>query len=272
MKSLLLAVMLSSTQDSWFGAEVRTRASFGQQAVPLRVTWQAKPAAGNCAITLLSLFNGDRIFSTGQGHWSEIGFEIYGGSSGQPLYDAFQTQYITYENPTDPATKRGRQHAVQHAVGGKIPALWDDRFHEFQIEWRPARDSTAGLIYRIDGVVIREEKGGDLVRLEDQMKIYAGAWMGFYEGPWAWGCSDLTSRPSSARVQVDSFHVEEWREGSWNTRLRQQFDRPDEIDAVFERSNWGFESFAGSYCPANAYWKSDGFLQLELDAICGPNP
>lgn len=271
MKSFLLAFLLTSAHSSWFGAELRTRESFGQNQTPLRVTWLAKPAVGNCAITLFSLFNGDRIFSTGQGHWSEIGFEIYGGSAGQPLYNAFQTQYITYENKSDPATKRGREHAVQHTIGDSVADIWDEKYHEFQVEWRPAAGGAAQLIFRLDGTIIREEKGGDLGRLEDQLEIYSGTWMGFYEGKWAWGCSDMTERPSSTRARVDSFRVEEWSNGRWNPKLIRLFDRADEIDTSFERSNWTFESFAGSYCPGNISLTA-GVLQLELDQRCGPDP
>jgi hypothetical protein len=270
MKTAALALLLTAAPQSWFGAEIRTRETFGQNQKTLRVTWLAKPAAGNCAITLFSLFNGDRIFSSGQGHWSEIGFEIYGGSAGQPLYDAFQTQYITYESKSDPATKRGRQHAVQHRVDGMVSDIWDGAYHEFQVEWRPASDNSAQLIFRLDGIIIREEQGGDLSRLEEQLKVNSGAWMGFYEGNWAWGCSDDSPRLESTRVEIDSFRVEQLENGNWRTRLLRSFDRADEIDSSFERSNWGFESFAGRYCPGNAFARSSR-LFLELDQQCGPS-
>ncbi|HET9238041.1 MAG TPA: hypothetical protein VFO10_12355 [Oligoflexus sp.] len=269
MKTAALAWLLTAAPYSWFGAEIRTRETFGQNLKTLRVTWLAKPAAGNCAITLFSLFNGDRIFSSGQGHWSEIGFEIYGGSAAQPLYDAFQTQYITYESKSDPAAKRGRQHAIQHRVDSAVPDIWDGGYHEFQVEWRPASDSSAQLIFRLDGTIIRKETGGDLGRLEEQLKVHSGAWMGFYEGKWAWGCSDDSPRSESTRVELDSFRIEQLENGNWTTRLLRSFDRNEEIDWSFERSSWGFESFAGSYCPGNAFARS-GRLVLELDQQCGP--
>jgi hypothetical protein len=53
------------------------------------------------------------------------------------------------------------------------------------------------------------------------------------------------------------------------SRLLRSFDRNDEIDSSFERSNWGFESFAGRYCPGNAFARSSR-LVLELDQQCGP--
>jgi hypothetical protein len=256
----------SSKVPYWFGSELRTHETFGSTDRALRVTWLAKPAPGNCAITLLSLYNGDRIFTTQQGHWSEIGFEIYGGSAGRPNYNAFQTQYITYDKPTDAATKRGRGHAIQHTVGGRVKNIWDGAFHEFQIEWLPG----STLAYRLDGIEIRREVGGDLPRLETDLKAYSSAWMGFYSGNHAWGCSDDSARPEATGLLMDSFTIEELNQGQWILRLDRHFTQKEEIDWSFDRSNWGFESFDGVYCPANAVWDETGVLKQELDQYCGP--
>ncbi|RZA18544.1 MAG: glycosyl hydrolase family protein [Proteobacteria bacterium] len=139
----------ASGNTTWFGSEMRTKNSFGSMGKPLKVSWQVKPARGNCVITLLSLFNGDRIFSTNKGSWSEITFEIFGGANGSS--SDFQTQYITRGSPDDRATTRGKDHSRHHTRGADLANIFDDRFHLFQIEWTPSSGESSSLVYRLDG-------------------------------------------------------------------------------------------------------------------------
>ncbi|RYZ73972.1 MAG: glycosyl hydrolase family protein [Proteobacteria bacterium] len=265
------AELNAAVNGPWQGAELRSKREFGVSGTPLRVTWRAKPAPGNCTITLLSLFNGDRIFTNNQGRWSEIDFEIYGGSYNQPSKHAFQTQYITYNELTDAATQRGRGHAVQHYIGGPVADIWDGGFHDFQIEWLPSAGSDARIVYRVDGQVIRSDVGGDIPRLENLLEANTGVWISKVNDKDSWGCTDTSDRPEQTVVTVDSFRIEEQRGESWTVIEDRPFNWDGDIDSGFDRSNWGFESFDGTYCYGNANRTSENYLRLELDRNCGYN-
>ncbi len=259
-----------SGTTSWFGSEMRTKNGFGSMGKALKVSWQVKPARGNCVITLLSLFNGDRIFSTNNGSWSEITFEIFGGAKGSS--SDFQTQYITRGSPNDQATTRGKDHSRHHTRGTDLANIFDDRSHNFQIEWTPSSNESSSLIFRLDGKEIRRESGGDLAKLEDNLDIYTSVWISKWPGePSAWGCSnDEVARPDAAFAVMESFKVEQLNGGSWQTIESRSFDKADDIWSGFDHSDWGFESFAGKYCPQNAVWQNGSEVRLDLTHVCGP--
>jgi hypothetical protein len=257
---------------SWFGSEMRTKSGYGAMGSALRISWQAKPARGNCVITLLSLFNGDRIFTTQSGSWSEITFEIFGGAHDST--PDFQTQYITRGSPNDLATTRGKDHAVQHKRGGSLANIFDDRFHLFQIEWMPSQDESASLTFRVDGKEIRRESGGDLKKLEGNLDIYTSVWISKWPGePSAWGCSDdKTQRPDSSFAVVENFLVEQFDGSAWRTLETRSFEKAADIWTGFDHSDWGFESFAGKYCPGNAVWQNNSQVRLDLTHSCPARP
>ena len=272
MSILLIATFASATAHAgYFGAELRSKVSYGKAGQNMRATWRIKPATGNCSITLLSLYNGDRIFDSNQGHWSEIAFEIYGGAAFKSGANSFQTQYITYETLQDSATQRGRQHAVQHAIGStlagfeKVPPIWDKNFHTFQIEWLPSQDGKSYIIYRIDGQEIRRKYNGDTDRIEAGLEAYSAVWRSYQGG---FGCTDSSARPYYTKATLDSFMVEVKTSGLWKKIDVDNFNAASDISQNYDLSNWGFTGFDGQYCPANALWRSNGVVDLELDTKC----
>lgn len=264
----------SATQVSdagpYYGAEMRTKNGYGMMDKALRVTWRAKPAKGNCSITLLSLFNADRIFSTNQGAWSEITFEIFNGAATAPYKGDFQTQFITRASPNAPATQRGKGHDKLHKRGGNVPNVWDGKFHDFQVEWMPSTSDNAYLAFFIDGKEIRREKGGDLKFLEGNLDIYSAAWMSKKIGqPNSWGCVDNSPRIASTALILDNFKVEQQNGKTWGVLEERSFANAADIQA-FDLSDWSFESFDGKYCPANVVHQAGSEIRLELDKKCGP--
>ena len=62
-------------------------------------------------------------------------------------------------------------------MGNTLANIWDGTFHNFSIEWRPSHRPEVYVFSRVDSIVIRRESGGDLMRLEEQLDVYTGAWM-----------------------------------------------------------------------------------------------
>lgn len=261
-------VASADTAGPWNGAEVRSKASYGDNGTTMRARWRAKPAKGNCNVTLFSLFNGDRLFNTHSGHWSEIGFEIYGGSAEKPSAAALQTQYVTYENAGDAPTARGRQHAQQHSVGGKLVNIWDGRFHIFDLIWKPGTPGKSYISYRIDGFEIRRASNPDILRIEKQLEAYAGVWITKKYS--YFGCSGDADRLKASAIVIDDFRIDNWTSTGWKNVTRNRFDRSAELDSSFDRSNWSFETFDGAYCPANVNVMGDSTLRLDINTKpCG---
>jgi hypothetical protein len=168
----------------------------------LRVQWYAKPAIGNCVVSLFSIFNADLLFNYGvpenlRPRWSEIAIETFGGSANRTSKQ-FQTQYITQEDPNDSPTKRGKQHVVNHFTP-TVSNIYDDKFHLFEIDFQAAAAGVnAQIKYKLDKREIRNVTGGDANFLETPLDLYAGVWVTTNTS--TWGCTSNTTRPNRAKV------------------------------------------------------------------------
>lgn len=190
--------------------EIVSKQTWFQPGQRLRVEWVAKPAVGNCVISLFSIFNADLLFDysipeSQRPAWSEIAIETFGGSASRTHRKQFQTQYISQNDPNAPPTQRGMQHYVNHFLGdGNIVNIFDGQFHTFEIEFQAAGGSynvDAEIIYRLDGFEIRRVLGGDANFLEPPLDIYAGVWASSTQNDWA--CTaDQTNPAVSRRLQT----------------------------------------------------------------------
>lgn len=132
-----MCVLLPFARADYRTGEAVSKQMYFEEGDRMKVEWRAKPARGNCVITLMSLFNSDLLFDTSvpesqRPRWSEIAIETFGGRSGK----LFQTQYITQEDENASPTERGKQHVTNHVNGGDIPDIFDGKFHTFGIEFK----------------------------------------------------------------------------------------------------------------------------------------
>lgn len=177
-------------QGRYRTGEVVSKQLWFQPGQRLRVEWVARPAIGNCVISLFSIFNADLLFDYGTPEhlrpaWSEIAFETFGGSVGRAHRKQFQTQYISQDDPDAPPTQRGDQHVYEHYLN-EIPNIYDGNFHTFEVEFLPAAPGVdAEIVYFVDGAEIRRVEGGDANYLEAPLDIYAGVWATGGDHPWA---------------------------------------------------------------------------------------
>lgn len=171
--------------------EIVSKTMFGTVGKQLRVVWRAKPAEGDCVISLFSIFNSDLLFATNipdsqKPPWTEIAIETFGGSAGNSQKQ-FQTQYISQSNSNAPPTQRGQQHVVNHFTSqADIPDIYDGKFHNFEIRWEPKDGNKDSRIwYLLDGKTIRSVNGGDANLLVPPLDIYAGVWTANKNSGWA---------------------------------------------------------------------------------------
>lgn len=161
-----------------------------------RVEWIMQPAVGNCIVSLFSLFNADLLFDgnvpdSQKPPWSEIAIETFGGSATttHPEIKQFQTQYIS-ARPGDSPTQRGTQHIGKHKkADATVSDIYDGSLHEFVVEYLPYQEGShdGEIQYFLDGVLLREEIGGDVNLLVPPLDIYAGVWS--TQGDNSWGCT-----------------------------------------------------------------------------------
>ena len=235
------------------GAEIRSKQEYPTaEGRCTKVEWRARPAVGNCVITLFSLFNGDLALDSETQHrpaWSEIGIEIFGGSAdSNPMRSQLQTQFISKVSPK----ARKKQHIVYHMVdeNANITDIFDHDFHTFGIEFCPSPFRTATtcntqVTYSLDRNVIRRETGVDVCHLIPPFDIYAAVWVAYPENTWA--CSPDEKRPFFAETVVEHIKVYE------NDAVVQKyvFDNENDVTSYWDSSDWGFGYFDGVYDPRN---------------------
>ena len=236
------------------GAEIRSKQEYSTaEGRCTKVEWRARPAVGNCVITLFSLFNGDLVFDSEAQHnrpaWSEIGIETFGGSANHSTNTSqFQTQLISEASPE----VGKKQHIMEHMIdeNANITNIFDHGFHTFGIEFCPSANQTATncttlVTYLLDRKVIRREAGGDLCHLVPPFDIYAANWVGLPQSTWA--CSSDEARPFLAEAVVEYIQVYD------NDAVVQKyvFDNENDVITHWDRSDWGFGVFDGVYDPKN---------------------
>lgn len=251
--SLLLGFLLTSVAGYYHGGEIHTKESFYEQGVCTKVQWRARPAVGNCVISLMSIFNADQVFGGGSPPaWSEVGFEVFGGSADNNE-KTYQTQYITETSPG----QNKKQHYIEHYTD-----VFDGKFHTFEINFCPANSGGTGgwVRWKIDGKKIRTESGGDVNLLQPNLDIYAAVWMRNWGNSWA--CTGDDSQPKQTAMPIDWIKVTGGSTKTWN------FNSNNELNNDWQKSDWGFSGFDGVYVPGNAYVTShDGRAVLKLAEV-----
>lgn len=232
---LLFSVLLHGEQawgdadESYNGAEIQTPSNqVLNEGTSYLFEWVGRPAPGETAVTLFSLYDQSSP-------WSEITFETFGGGA-DGSSDAFQTQYIT---------QGGNQHVVYHSS----PNIFDGGFHTFGIVYRPSGNGESALIeWQIDGVTIRIAEGGDADELDNTMRVHAALWKVHNSGWGSYGTTVLADRTEAAvkEIRRSVFNGETWEQG-----LYWDFTSDASL-SPWRLSNWSFSHFDGDYVPENA--------------------
>jgi len=260
-------VFPSSSKGRAAGAALVGSTKWGFEGQFVRLTWRLKPAVGNCVVTTLSLLNSDKIFARKEGHWSEIAIDLWGGAASDRSKPQFQTQFVTYDKPNDGPAVPGRKHRLVHSE--KVPKVFDGAFHDFQVEWSTARKGgpSPELIFRVDGVEIRHERGGDLERLEGYLEPHTAVWVVNPNN--AWACFGEAKPPEASEAVLASLTAETLESGQeWVLADVQKFPNVASVNKSFVLADWGFPSFDGRYCPKNVRWSQAGQVRLLLTEQC----
>lgn len=252
---LLLFAFVPSTVADWDGAEIRSKNGYSAGGDCVKAKWRAKPAQGNCVITLFSLFNGD---FHGSNVWSEVGIETFGGSATSNSKD-FQTNYISQASRNADT----KQHVSNHVNSqAQVNDIFNGGFHNFEIEFCPQRNGLhAKAVYKLDGFTLRTVTGGDLNNLDPPLEVYTAVWISKTTSQYkSWACTNSDSRPASAEAQVDYLQITHGQ-----STVTYNFNSESEVINNFDRSNWDFDAFDGQYDPDHVSVGS-GRLKLKLDS------
>jgi|GEM_PF-5606126 len=241
----LATLSFSSTAAAYNGAEIQSPTTdYFKPLKSYRVTWRAKPARGNCTITLFSLFNSQELFgaNSSQTKWSEIAFETFGGSAASSSLKSYQTQYIT---ATGLGPERGKQHIKEHTNQATGFNIFKKGWHNFTIEWYNVEAKNAYLVYKIDGQEVRRDYSKDIAKLSSKMNIHSGVWVSKLDHPWA--CTTTAARETSQAelrwIKIDRKVGNRWKK-------EEKFVAPV-LQRQWPASQWGFKAFDGQYTPDN---------------------
>ena len=245
---IIFAINCAATAlAAYTGSEIRSKTEYFEEGECLEVTWQAKPAQGNCVISLFSIYNGDRVFNN-NAVWSEIGFETFGGSVGDDGLKQYQTQYISATSGGSGSSRKG------HEQNHYDDEIFNRQYHNFSIKFCPADNgSGAEAWWKLDGKEVRYEQGGDLNNLKPPLDIYASTWISRSSSGWA--CTTNDARPDDAQTSVQYIRVSNG--DGW------EFNSNNDLND-WDKSNWGFGHFDGVYSPGNIYI-TNGQLRLDLE-------
>lgn len=242
MKVALFGLPLLGPSLAYYtGAEIRSKNMYFEAGKCTTVEWKAKPAHGNCVISLFSLFNADLVFGSNPPVWSEITFEVFGGSVSNGARQ-FQTQYISQAN----TGSSQQQHLQYHKDSDSgIPDIFFG-FQTFSIEFCPAKNGSGSkATWKINGSTIRTESGGDLDDLVPPLDIYAATWVA--DDGHNWACTSNDSRPDFAQIELTEVKVFE----SGKQTKYWPFDSTSELNSNWDKSSWSFGGFDGTFSPDN---------------------
>jgi len=249
----------------YFGAALVGVTKWGFEGQFVRHIWRLQPAPGNCVVTSLLLRSVSKKESSKNTPTTEIAIAILGAAAGRTESAALQTSYLVTDKGSKP--RENRRHHIAGSDG--VPWVFDGKSHDFELEWLTASQANqkSELFFKVDGKVIRHEKGHDLRLLEAFLESHVALWGTSPEHPWA--CNGPPKAPEKTEVLLNSIVVETLESGpEWVVADRQGFLNAASIEKAFQRSSTVFSWGDGAYCPDNIRWEGPGAIKLTLDLDC----